>query len=174
MQYILNKEYEHQYKTILFQCYPCHKWIHLEICTKKKEEPIASIIIKKQVQFVENLCKQGYKNVHKGECAIYFIKLGAASFKLKGAISECPIFFYFCFPSSLGALFVSTTNFKLTMNFLHQFIWIRYMYTGVIYIVIWGTRSVRRTIKLWKIYFIMSSCYSTICLLILSLIVYSG
>jgi len=31
-------------------------------------------------------------------------------------------FFYFRFPSSLGALFLSTTNFELTMNFLHQFV----------------------------------------------------
>jgi hypothetical protein len=54
-----------------------------------------------------------------------------------------------------------------------------YMYTGFIYRVICGTRTLEPAradvaIKLWKINFIMSSCYSTICLLILSLIVYSG
>ena len=38
-------------------------------------------------------------------------------------------FFYFRFPSSLGALFVSTTNFKLNMNFLHQFICTQDLYT---------------------------------------------
>jgi hypothetical protein len=52
-------------------------------------------------------------------------------------------FFYFHFPSSLGALFFSTTNFELTMNFLHQFVWIRYMYTGIIYKDICGTRTGR-------------------------------
>ena len=50
-------------------------------------------------------------------------------------------FFYFRFHSSLGALFLSTTNFELTMNFLHQFVWIRYIYTEIIYRDICGTRT---------------------------------
>ena len=58
-------------------------------------------------------------------------------------------FFCFRFPSSLGELFVSTTNFKMNMNFL-QFIWIRYMYTGFIYRVICRTRLVRRSDKVMK------------------------
>ena len=44
----------------------------------------------------------------------------------------CHFFFCFSFPSSLGALFLSTTNFKMNMNFLHQFTWIGYMYTRFI------------------------------------------
>lgn len=75
----------------LFYSNATHKWIHLGICTKKKRRSNCIQHIKKQVQFVENLCKQGYKNVYKGECGIYFIKLGAVSFKLKGTISECPL-----------------------------------------------------------------------------------
>jgi hypothetical protein len=41
-----------------------------------------------------------------------------------GGGDSIAFFFFFCFrfPSSLGALFVSTTNFKMNMNFLHQFI----------------------------------------------------
>jgi hypothetical protein len=47
----------------------------------------------------------------------------------------------FRFPSSLGALlFFSTTNFELTMKFLHQFEWIGYMYIGIIYKDICGRR----------------------------------
>ena len=61
------------------------------------------------------------------------------------------IFFCFRFPSSLGALFLSTTNLTMNMNFLHQFIWIGYMYTGSIYRVICGTRSVRRSDKVKNI-----------------------
>ena len=62
-------------------------------------------------------------------------------------------FFYFRFPSSLGALFLSTTNFELILNFLHQFVWIRYVYTGIIYRDICGTRTGRyRSDKVKKNY----------------------
>jgi hypothetical protein len=58
-------------------------------------------------------------------------------------------FFYFRFPSSLGALFVSTTNFKLNRNFLHQFICTQDLYTELF------AEPARAdvAIKLWKIKF---------------------
>ena len=78
-------------------------------------------------------------------------------------------FFYFRFPSSLGALFVSTTNFKLNMNFLHQFICTQDLYTELF------AEPARAdvAIKLWKIKFIMSSCYMLLDYLLINTVINS-
>ena len=67
-------------------------------------------------------------------------------------------FFYFHFPSSLGALFVSTTSFKLNMNFSTN-LYESGICTQDLYTELFAEPArADVAIKLWRINFIMSSC----------------
>jgi hypothetical protein len=68
---------------------------------------------------------ESFFHINKGN----ILKIGMGMRIFFVCFTKIVYFFYFRFPSSLGALFVSTTNFKLNMNFLHQFIFTQDLYT---------------------------------------------